>query len=120
MYTLSLFVHFKKEKEKIGEEVLKIIDSRIENFSSAVEKIDISTPHTVKRYTSNWQGSYEGFAPTPASLMKKMPKEIKGLDNFHMIGQWTEVGGGIPSAALDGRNLCKKLCKENKVKFKAG
>jgi phytoene dehydrogenase-like protein len=110
---------YKEEKEKIGKEVLKIIDSRIENFSSAVEKIDVSTPHTVKRYTSNWQGSYEGFAPTPASLMKKLPKEIKGLANFYMIGQWTEPGGGIPSAALDGRNVCKKICQKEKTKFKA-
>jgi phytoene dehydrogenase-like protein len=111
---------YKEEKEKIAKEVLEIIDSRIENFSSAVEKIDISTPYTVKRYTSNWQGSYEGFAPTPASLTKRMPKEIKGLNNFYMIGQWTEPGGGIPSAALDGRNVCKKLCKEDKIEFKAG
>ncbi len=108
---------YNKIKEKIAGKVLKIINRRIEGFSSAVEKIDVSTPHTVKRYTSNWQGSYEGFAPTPAALTKKMPKEIKGLDNFQMIGQWTEPGGGIPSAALDGRNLCKKLCKKDKIDF---
>jgi len=113
------FEQYNKIKAEIAEKVLEIINNRIDGFSSAVEKIDVSTPYTVKRYTSNWQGSYEGFAPTPAALMKKMPKEIKGLDNFQMIGQWTEPGGGIPSAALDGRNLCKKLCKEDKIDFNA-
>ncbi|MFN2340719.1 MAG: phytoene desaturase family protein [Halanaerobium sp.] len=112
------YQQYNKIKEDIAEKVLEILDSRIDNFSSAVEKIDVSTPHTVKRYTSNWQGSYEGFAPTPAALMKKLPKEIKGFDNFQMIGQWTEAGGGIPAAALDGRNLCQKLCKKDKIDFK--
>ncbi len=110
---------YENVKEDIAKKVLKIIDNRINNFSSAVEKIDVSTPYTVKRYTSNWQGSYEGFAPVPSSLMKKIPKKIKGLDNLYMIGQWTEVGGGIPSAAVDGRNVCKKICKQDNKLFKS-
>ncbi|MFP4662211.1 MAG: phytoene desaturase family protein [Halanaerobiales bacterium] len=108
---------YEKSKSQIGERILEILDKKFPGFSSVVEKIDISTPHTVKRYTANWHGSYEGFAPTPDALMKKIPKEVPGLSNCHMIGQWTEPGGGIPPAALDGRNLTIKLCKRDNKSF---
>jgi len=108
---------YEKTKNELAEKVIDIINNKIPGFKQKVETIDVSTPYTVKRYTNNWHGSYEGFAPTPKSLTSKFPKEIKGLNNFNMIGQWTEPGGGIPTAALDGRNLARKLCKKDKKKF---
>ncbi|WP_027340818.1 phytoene desaturase family protein [Halonatronum saccharophilum] len=108
---------YKTIKADLSDKVLNIIDEKFPGFSSTVEKVDVSTPHTVKRYTGNWQGSYEGFAPTPVALMKKLPKEVPELNSCYMIGQWTEPGGGIPSAALDGRNLARRLCKRDKKEF---
>ncbi|MCC5910766.1 MAG: NAD(P)/FAD-dependent oxidoreductase [Clostridiaceae bacterium] len=108
---------YKEIKSQIAENVLNILDDKFPGFKSAVEVINISTPHTVQRYTGNWHGSYEGFAATPAALMTKLPKEVIGLKNCHMIGHWTEPGGGIPPAALDGRNLARKLCKRDSKQF---
>ena len=112
------FEVYKEAKSKIGDKVLGILDDKFPGFSSAVEEIDISTPHTVKRYTGNWHGSYEGFAPTPEALMTNLPKEVPELDNCYMIGHWTEPGGGIPPAALDGRNLARKLCERDSKQFR--
>jgi len=42
---------------------------------------------------------------------------IKGLDNFAMIGQWTTPGGGLPTAAQDGRDIAIKLCKKDGKRF---
>jgi phytoene dehydrogenase-like protein len=109
---------YKKTKEKIAETILSILDSRFPGFSQAVEETDVSTPHSVQRYTHNWRGSYEGFAPTPSALMASLPKEVPGLGNCHMVGQWTSPGGGLPPAGLDGRNLAIKLCKKDNKPFK--
>jgi phytoene dehydrogenase-like protein len=108
---------YKDTKSQIAEKVLQILDTRFPDFSRAVEKTDVSTPHSVIRYTNNWHGSYEGFAPTPASLMNKLPKEVPGLARCHMVGQWTAPGGGLPPAGMDGRNLAIKLCKRDKKPF---
>ena len=108
---------YKETKVSIADSILKILDSRFPGFSSLVEKTDVSTPHSVERYTHNWRGSFEGFAPTPAVLMGRLPKEVPGLKNCHMVGQWTTPGGGIPPAGLDGRNLAIKLCKRDKKLF---
>ncbi len=106
-------------KTEIGERVLEAVDSRFPGLKEATEVIDVSTPYTVKRYTNNWRGSFEGFAPTPITLITRLPKSVPGLQNCHMIGQWTTPGGGIPTAALDGRNLAVDLCKKDKKKFNA-
>src|SRR5690554_5645530 len=77
---------YEKEKSRIKDQILKILDEKIPGFNEGVEQTDVSTPFTVKRYTNNWRGSYEGFAPTPQALTGKLPKEVPGLDNCYMIG----------------------------------
>lgn len=36
-----------------------------------------------------------------------------------MIGQWVSPGGGLPPAAMDGRNVVQLLCHNDKVRFAA-
>lgn len=107
------------EKKRIGEEVIDRLDAIFGNFSDCVEMIDVSTPHTVMHYTGNWQGSFEGFAPTKQTLSKQLPKHLEGLDGFAMIGQWTTPGGGLPTAAKDGRDIAIRLCKQDGKIFTA-
>ncbi|MDG5813927.1 NAD(P)/FAD-dependent oxidoreductase [Chitinispirillales bacterium ANBcel5] len=104
---------YEKQKKAIAERVIEELDVRFKNISDAIEMVDVSTPHTVKRYTGNWHGSMEGFAPTPASLSKSLPKTLPGLKNFYMTGQWTTPGGGIPPAVSSGRSVCIKICKSD-------
>ncbi|WP_422479447.1 phytoene desaturase family protein [Pleomorphochaeta sp. DL1XJH-081] len=117
----SLFQNDKKkyelEKTRIAQEVIDRLDMLVGDISGNIEMVDISTPHSVIRYTGNWQGSFEGFAPTKATLSKTLPKTLEGLDNFAMIGQWTTPGGGLPTAAKDGRDIAIRLCKEDGKKF---
>lgn len=60
---------------------------------------DVSTPATLLRFTGNWQGSFEGWLPTPEWLVKTVPRTLPGLDGFWMVGQWVAPGGGLPSGA---------------------
>ena len=101
------------EKKRIAEEVIGRLEHILGNFSQHVEMIDVSTPHSVIRYTGNWQGSFEGFAPTNVTLKTRLPKIIPNLHNFAMIGQWTAPGGGLPTAAKDGRDIAKHMCKSD-------
>jgi phytoene dehydrogenase-like protein len=80
---------------------------------------DVATPTTFERYTGNWKGSFEGWQVTPGtwSIGKIMRKTLPGLDNFYMAGQWVEPGGGLPPAAMSGRNVMQIICKKEKRKF---
>jgi phytoene dehydrogenase-like protein len=110
---------YREEKERIADQVVSLLDRRFPGLAANVEMRDVATPVTWERYTGNWRGSYEGWLPTPGSLLKSMRKTLPGLQSFYMAGQWVEPGGGMPAAAMSGRNVIQIICKRDKVKFVA-
>jgi phytoene dehydrogenase-like protein len=46
-----------------------------------------------------------------------MSKTLPGLEGFYMAGQWVEPGGGLPLAALSGRNVTQIICRADKRPF---
>lgn len=105
------------EKKRISSIVIESLEELYPGISVQVEVIDVATPMTYERYTGNWQGSMEGWLPSTKGFGLRMRKDLPGLKNFFMAGQWVEPGGGIPTAALSGRNLMKKLCKKDHTQF---
>jgi len=108
---------YKEEKKRIADEIIEILEKKYGNIKSRVEVTDISTPATVIRYTNNWKGSLEGWLLTPEVGLKSMKKELPGLKDFYMAGQWVEPGGGLPPAIMSGRNITQIICKKDKKKF---
>ncbi len=110
---------YAREKARIGAFVVDALERNFGRIREAVDVLDVSTPATVFRYTGNWKGSYEGFAPTPQTLTKSLPRTIPGLGRFRMAGQWTSPGGGLPTAAQEGRNAALAICREFGITFRA-
>ncbi len=81
---------------------------------------DVSTPATLVRYTGNWQGSFEGWLPTPEWLVKSVPPTLPGLDGFWMVGQWVAPGRGLPSGLMSARQVQQLICRSDGVKFRTG
>lgn len=110
-------VRYQSEKDRIAKEVIDILDKKLGNIKSKLEEADVSTPATVIKYTNNWKGSYEGWLPSKQTGLQSLKKTLPGLENFYMIGQWIEIGGGVPSALISGRNITQIICKKDKKKF---
>ena len=108
---------YKAEKEKIADLVVSLLDKRFPGLAKQVEMHDVATPMTWVRYTGNWRGSYEGWMMTEESVRTQMSKTLPGLDNFYMAGQWVNPGGGMPTAAMSGRNTIQLICNKDKKKF---
>jgi phytoene dehydrogenase-like protein len=106
---------YKAEKEKISDLVVGLLDKRFPGLAKQVEMRDVATPMTWVRYTGNWRGSYEGWLL--GSFNENMNKTLPGLENFFMAGQWVNPGGGMPTAAMSGRNTIQFICKKDKKKF---
>ena len=109
--------HYNAEKEQIAEQVIVALDRRFPGLASKVEMHDVATPITWERYTGNWRGSYEGWLTSAQSSMKRMSKTLPRLGNFYMAGQWVEPGGGLPTAAMSGRNVMQIVCKRDSRAF---
>jgi phytoene dehydrogenase-like protein len=108
---------YNAEKERIAAEVIGVLEEKMGNIKNHVEMTDISTPATVMRYTNNWKGSLEGWLLSPKVGFTRMSKTLPGLDNFYMIGQWVEPGGGLPPAIQSGRNVAQIICTKDKKRF---
>lgn len=110
---------YQAEKERIGNAVIEALEERFGGIRSNVEVMDVSTPASLIRYTGNWKGSFEGWHPGKGTTMLRIDKTLPGLENFYMIGQWVEPGGGLPPAIMSGRNVAQIICKKDRKKFTA-
>ncbi|MFX1410239.1 MAG: phytoene desaturase family protein, partial [Promethearchaeota archaeon] len=107
---------YNEEKDRIVNIALEILEKFFPETRDKVEIRDVATPATYYRYTNNWQGSWEGWIPTPI-LTNKMKRTLPGLESFYMVSQWVNPGGGLPPALLAGRNVTQIICHEDKRVF---
>jgi len=108
---------YRAEKERIADDLVAVLDKRFPGLAQQVEIRDVATPITWVRYTGNWRGSYEGWLTNADTFNLRMSKTLPGLENFYMVGQWVEPGGGLPPAAMSGRNVTQILCKRDGNRF---
>jgi len=108
---------YKVEKEQTTGKIIAAMEEEFPGFSNQIEMWDVATPLTFERYTGNWKGSALGWDCTTETFFMPMRKKLPGLDHFYMAGQWVEPGGGVPLAALSGRNVIQLLCKRDKKPF---
>jgi phytoene dehydrogenase-like protein len=108
---------YEAEKEHIGDQVVSSLDRRFPGLADQVEMRDVATPLTFERYTGNWKGTFLGWKISTKTLMMELGKTLPGLENFYMAGQWVQPGGGVPTAAMSGRNVTQIICKRDKRSF---
>ncbi|MDD1713107.1 MAG: NAD(P)/FAD-dependent oxidoreductase [Methanoregulaceae archaeon] len=108
---------YREEKKRIGEQVLDAMEDFYPGIRDSVEVMDIATPHTFVRYTGNWQGSYQGWLVTSATMNLTLPQVLPGLKSFYMAGQWIAPGGGLPGAAISARRAVQLVCRAEGRRF---
>ncbi|MDY6916732.1 MAG: NAD(P)/FAD-dependent oxidoreductase [Chloroflexota bacterium] len=108
---------YKAEKEEVAGAVIEQLERRFPGLRDQIEMVDVATPMTYERLTGNWRGSFEGWLITTKTMGMTMSggmsKTLPGLDNFYMAGQWVEPGGGVPPAAMSGRNVVRMMCERD-------
>ncbi|MFX1498011.1 MAG: phytoene desaturase family protein [Promethearchaeota archaeon] len=103
---------YKKEKNKVAQMVINEIDHHFPGFADGVDMIDVATPVSFYKWTGNQKGAYMGWRVTPDIIMKLIPNTLPDLSHFYMAGQWVKIGGGLPTAAVAGRDIIQILCDE--------
>ena len=107
------------EKARIEAVCRKALAQRYPDIEDKIEMVDVATPLTYRRYTSNWKGAYMTWNVTPEFRRKYrfIPKTVPGLENFYLASMWTNAPGGLPGAALAGREVVQILCARDRRKF---
>jgi len=106
---------YRRFKEEYAMVVQKAVEDVYPLSKGKIEVTDVTTPMTTLHITGNWQAAYEGWTPTIKNLKTRVPKTLPRLKNFRMAGQWTEPGGGIPTAVRSGRDAVYMISKNDKL-----
>ncbi|MFC2099514.1 phytoene desaturase family protein [Candidatus Bipolaricaulota bacterium] len=109
------------EKETIAAACANAIDARYPGFSDAIEVTDVATPLTFERYTANWKGTFMTWMLSPEFQKKYgyVRKTVPGLKNLYIASMWTVPPGGLPGAAMAGREVAQILCTKDGKRFVA-
>jgi phytoene dehydrogenase-like protein len=110
---------YDEEKHRIAETVIAQLDGRFPGLAQQVEAVDVATPLTIERFTGNWRGLQAWTPPGQAisAAMKGFTRTLPGLEDFCMAGQWGEAMIGVSTAAISGRNLVERLCRQDGKRF---
>jgi len=110
---------YEAEKERIAAGCADAIDTRYPGFKDAIEVIDVATPLTFERYTGNWKGTFMTWMLSPEFQKKHgyVRKTVPGLDDLYLASMWTVPPGGLPGAAMAGREVVQILCAKDGKRF---
>ena len=111
---------YREAKAAAVEKVIRILEQRFPGLRGQVEAADVATPLTTERITGNYHGLQAWGAPSGFLKVMKggLSRKLPGLQNFYMVGHWAEAMIGISTAALSGRRLIQRLCREARRPFK--
>jgi len=110
---------YTEAKENLIRDLVGILDQRFPGVAGQLEQADLATPATFARFTGNWQGSFQGWLPTPRILRRRLPRSLPGLQSFYLAGHWLDPGGGLPPAALSARYVAQIICARDGKVFTA-
>ena len=107
---------YKKRKQQEVDDILNQMEERYPGFKDHIEVIDAATPKTMKRYTLNHQGAFNGFAYTTRRVSDgskgfPMKTPIKGL---YLSSAWIDsTSGGYYGSIAHGYKTAKILAHHN-------
>ena len=105
---------WEQNKKKIAENFLSRLEQRVPGIRSHVAFFDASTPHTLYRYTLNYEGANYGWAPTQKQLFDPDFRQKSPVQGLYLTGHWTAQTHGIPGVAYLGYTTAKLILNREK------
>ncbi|MFQ6088806.1 MAG: phytoene desaturase family protein [Candidatus Methanofastidiosia archaeon] len=105
---------YRNKKKETTEEILSAVESNFPGFRDHIEVMEVATPHTMARYTSNYEGAFNGFAYTTDRVgMGKGGLNIKSpLKGLYMSSAWIgATSGGYYGCITNGYMAAKVISR---------
>lgn len=94
-------------KDSMAERLLRKAERVLPGMSARLVHLEAATPLTLARYTRNHGGAAFGWEQTP-----EFPRLRHGIPNLHLVGHWSETGGGVLAAACSGVRAARGVIKD--------
>ncbi|MBO4309589.1 MAG: NAD(P)/FAD-dependent oxidoreductase [Lachnospiraceae bacterium] len=105
---------YKQAKLNIANAILSEIVKRFPDYEDRIKILDTWTPYTYARRNNDTNGAYMRFITTAISQKSTISAEISGVENAFLAGHWLRYPGGLPMAALSGKEAIDIINDRNK------
>ncbi len=106
--------YWSNNKNYFLENFIKKIEAVFPHLSKHIVYKEVATPHTLYRYTLNFQGAGYGWARTPAQSFIAGLTQVTPIENLYLSGHWTTQTQGISGVAYIGHETAKLILKKEK------
>jgi prolycopene isomerase len=104
------YYHLKEEEtKKMVDEFINVLKTYIPDIKNHIKVIESASPITMKRYTSNYRGSFGGFQPSHENMIKNPIPNETPIPNLFLLSQWVGFGAGYEMTIRNGLELAKKI-----------
>ena len=93
---------YKAKKEEVGQILLQRLEDRFPGIRDCIAYSEISTPKTIKGYTSNPGGAVYGFAQTKQLTASRRFRNNFLIPNLYFASAWAFPGGGFEGSITGG------------------
>ncbi|MCL2199823.1 MAG: NAD(P)/FAD-dependent oxidoreductase [Defluviitaleaceae bacterium] len=107
---------YEEEKQALAKQISQALCEKYPQAAGNIDVIDIATPLTYERYTGAHRGSWM-TAIGVGDKMKPYPTTAKDVRGLYFAGHRLIPPGGLPAAALSGRNAAQYVCRQFNVEF---
>ena len=105
---------YEAKKEEVARILLQRLEEKFPGIRDSIEYYEVSTPKTVKRFTSNPGGAVYGFAQTSELTATKRFRNNFLLPNLYFASAWAFPGGGF-EGSITGGFLAALQMNEDKI-----
>jgi len=103
---------YKKEKERMARVLIEKVErTLLPGLSKAIEIMEIGTPLTNIRYTSNYQGAIYGWDQTVNNSGSRRIGHATPIKNLYLAGAWTRPGHGYGAVIPSGLECFAEIIK---------
>lgn len=100
---------YRARKQRVQRVLIDRLDSRYPGIRNHIRYSEVSTPRTNTRYTSNKSGAIYGLAPTVGQSVFRRMSHRTPIEDFWLVGAWTQPSGGYSGSMWSGYNLASRL-----------
>ena len=93
---------YEPKKEEVAQILIQRLEKKFPGIQESIEYYEVSTPKTIKRFTSNPGGAVYGFAQTKDLTGSKRFRNNFLIPNLYFASAWAFPGGGFEGSVTGG------------------
>ncbi|MBD8498535.1 phytoene desaturase family protein [Paenibacillus arenosi] len=104
-----------KGKEFIQERFLEHIEASLPGLKERITFMELATPSTIERYTSNSKGAIYGWKKSMDQQKRIESLSRSLISGLHTVGHWTKYGNGVFGTMNGGRQVADVIIKQEDI-----